>query len=91
MRPAGRSLLTPGLAANHFVSSAADLQHALDRQAFHASGKVLELCLYNLQELESPARNEFGPGKFWNLLGNDADTDAKICTSAHLYSILYIR
>ena len=44
-QPAGRSLPTPGLAANHFVSSAADLQHALDRQAFHASGKVLELCL----------------------------------------------
>ena len=35
-----------------------------------------------------------GPGnrtlRSWNLLGNDADTDAETCASAHLYSILYI-
>jgi len=31
--------------------------------------------------------NEFGPEKSWNLLGNDADADAKICASAHLCSV----
>jgi len=31
--------------------------------------------------------NEFCPGKSWYLLGNEADADAKMCTSAHLYSI----
>ena len=28
-----------------------------------------------------------GPGKSWNLLGNDADADAKICASTHLCSL----
>ena len=27
-----------------------------------------------------------GPGNAWNLLGSDADTDAKICAHTHLYN-----
>ena len=51
-------------------------------------------CVCKISRTWKVLENELGPGKSWNLFGNDvdgghndADADAKICASAHLYSV----
>ena len=44
-------------------------------------------CVCKISRTWKVLENEFGPGKSWNLLGNDADADTKICASTHLCSL----
>jgi len=45
-------------------------------------------CVCKISRTWKVLENEFGPGKSWNLLGNDVDTDAKMSSVSPLFHIL---